>query len=61
MGIEVIPITFAQLKHEKSYAALVKLIAGARGIRLRTKTERELAHAEKLRQLVFSYWPGLPG
>lgn len=61
MGIEVIPITFAQLKHEKSYAALVKLIAGARGIRLRTKTERELAHAEKLRQLVFSYWPDLPG
>ncbi len=56
MGIDVVPITYEQLRNPSSFDALAKLIADARGIKPRNKTAGQLERSWRLRDEVFCDW-----
>lgn len=56
MGVDVLPVTFEQIKSRESFHALSKTLAGMLGVRVRPKTEAQLTAEAKLRGEVFLDW-----
>lgn len=59
MGVDVVPITYEQLRNPNSFDALVRLVAEARGTELRKKTAGQLKRSRELRDEVFCDWLAL--
>lgn len=60
VGVDVLPVTFKQIYEPKRLEAFVEAIARTRGIRLRPKTQDQIAAAKRLREEVFVDWWRLP-
>lgn len=56
MGINVLPITYAQLRDAQRFAALTKTIARFLGTQPRKKTDAQAQQADELRREVMSSW-----
>ena len=56
MGINVLPITFAQLRDAQRFAALTKTIARLLGTQPRKKTDTQARRADELHREVMSSW-----
>ncbi len=56
MGIDVLPVTYAQLSDLDRFTALCKTLARLRGVRYRALSDAGLDRAEKLRSEVLSDW-----
>lgn len=56
MGINVLPITYAQLRDAQRFAALTKTIARFLGTHPRKKTDTQAQRAEELRREVMGSW-----
>lgn len=56
MGIDVLPLTYDQLKSEARFAAFSETVANIRGKRLKPKTVRQAAMARELRTELFTDW-----
>lgn len=56
MGINVLPITYAQLRDAQRFAALTKTIARFLGTHPRKKTSTQAQRAEELRREVMGSW-----
>lgn len=56
MGIDVLPITYDQLKNERKLQALAKTIASLRGQTYRPKTPAQEVATRNLRTEVFTNW-----
>ena len=59
MGINVLPITYAQLHDTQRFAALVKVIGRLLGTRLRTKTDAQVKLSSELRKEVMGDWANI--
>ena len=59
MGINVLPITYAQLHDEQRFAALVKVISRLLGTRPRTKTDTQVQLSSELRKEVMASWANI--
>ncbi|WP_321974120.1 hypothetical protein [Paratractidigestivibacter sp.] len=60
MGIEVLPVTFGQLKSARRFKALSHAVGYSLGTKQRPKTLKELEAAESLRNRVLIDWGRLP-
>lgn len=60
MGINVLPITYGQLKDPRRFEALSHAVCRAHGMRWRPKTQKELEASQKLRDQVLVDWSLLP-
>lgn len=56
MGIDVLPITYDQIKSEKCFNALSETIARALNLRYRPKTPRQIKTSKALRSELFADW-----
>lgn len=56
IGIDVLPLTYDQLKNETRFAAFSETVANIRGTRLKPKTTRQAAAAKVLRSTLFTNW-----
>ena len=56
MGINVLPITYAQLRDVQRFAALTKTIARFLDVQPRKKTDKQARQADELRREVMSSW-----
>lgn len=59
MGIDVLPITYGQLKSEAQFTAFSETVARIRGKRYRQKTAQQIAAEHSLRAEVFTDWSSL--
>lgn len=59
MGIDVLPVTFSQLKDKRRFAALSNTISGLRGTPRPRKTKREQNISDQLRDEVLVSWNSL--
>lgn len=60
MGVEVLPVTYRQLKNEARTQTLSKMVAEKRGVSWAPPTERQRAAGQRLRDEVLVDWGSLP-
>lgn len=60
IGVEVLPVTYRQLKNEARTQALSKMVAEKRGVSWAPPTERQRAAGRRLRGEVLVDWGSLP-
>ncbi len=59
MGINVLPVTYEQIKDTQRFEALSKTVARSLGVQFRKKTDLQNARHESLRKDVFANWESL--
>lgn len=60
MGVEVLPVTYRQLKNEARTQTLSKMVAEKRGVSWAPPTERQRVAGQRFRGEVLVDWEGLP-
>ncbi len=60
MGVDVLPLTYAQLQDPDRFEAFCGAAAMARGLRQKPKSDKEIEATKRLRSELFVDWSGLP-